>query len=152
MLISNSRLRLQNRSNPNTNEYQFCTENSVITAALSHILSNSTDENKLSIVSPPKNVKFVVPLTRSGMASNDSTYGVVDSTTRTITHVKDIFPLNLTSQSQIIANENDILHNRADSPVTTSILVDTNQQHETIINDSEEIPLLPIENSNEQDQ
>jgi len=113
----------------NTNEYQFCTENNVITTALSQFLSNSIDENRVSIVSPPKNVKFVIPVARSGIASNESTYNVVDSTTRTITHVKDIFPLNLFSQSQIMNNENE---------------------NEITKNESEEIPLLPIKNSNEQ--
>ena len=96
------------------NEYQFYTENSVLNAALNRLISpisqtttsNSNDETRaianegVSIVSAPKNVKFIIPLGRSGIASNESTFGVIESTTRTITHVKDIFPLNTTSQPQ----------------------------------------------------
>ena len=96
------------------NEYQFYTENSVLGAALNHLMSptsqtatnNSFEEARttanegVSIVSAPKNVKFLIPLGRSGITSNDSTFGVIESTTRTITHVKDLFPLNSASQSQ----------------------------------------------------
>lgn len=129
MFFSNTRLHMQNHPNPTTNQYQFCTENNVITTAFGQLLSNPTEENKVSIASPPKNVKFIIPVSRSGVTSNESTFNAVDSTTRTITHVKDIFPLNFSlSQSQ-------------------TTLVDTNMK-----NDSEEIPLLPIENSNEQNK
>jgi hypothetical protein len=121
------------------NDYQFCDENNALTAALGQLLSttsqNSTDEmrvaendNKVSIVSAPKNVKFIIPLGRSGITSNESTFGVIESTTRTITHVKDIFPLNPISQSQINTEEH---------------------QQEMTKSDSEEIPLLSNENSNE---
>jgi hypothetical protein len=121
------------------NDYQFCDENSAITAALGQLLAttsqNSTDEvhtvendNKVSFVSAPKNVKFIIPLGRSGVTSNESTFGVIESTKRTITHVKDIFPLNPISQSQINTEEN---------------------QQEITKSDSEEIPLLSNENSND---
>jgi hypothetical protein len=86
------------------------------------------NDNKVSIVSAPKNVKFIIPLGRSGITSNESTFGVIESTTRTITHVKDIFPLNPISQSQINTEEH---------------------QQEMTKSDSEEIPLLSNENSNE---
>jgi len=121
------------------NDYQFCDENNALTAALGQLLSktsqNSTDEihvaendNKVSIVSAPKNVKFIIPLGRSGITSNESSFGVIESTTRTITHVKDIFPLNPISQSQINTEEH---------------------QQEMTKSDSEDIPLLSNENSNE---
>jgi len=121
------------------NDSQFCDENSAITAALGQLLSttspNSTDEmriaendNKVSFVSAPKNVKFIIPLGRSGVTSNESTFGVIESTKRTITHVKDIFPLNPISQSQIDAEEH---------------------QQEMTKSDSEEIPLISKENSND---
>ena len=89
------------------NDVEFVSENSVLGAALTKIMSStlqntanqSLDETRptpsegVSIVSVPKNVKFLIPLGRSGLASNESTFGVIESTTRTITHVKDIFPL-----------------------------------------------------------
>lgn len=89
------------------NDVEFVSENSVLGAALTKIMSStlqntanqSLDETRptpnesVSIVSVPKNVKFLIPLGRSGLASNESTFGVIESTTRTITHVKDIFPV-----------------------------------------------------------
>jgi hypothetical protein len=99
------------------------------------------NENKVSIVSAPKNVKFIIPMGRSGITSNESTYGVIDSTTRTITHVKDIFPLNPLFQSQTT--------NSSSNSVVTTSLFDTDQRNEVSKDDSEDIPLLPNENSDE---
>ncbi|CAF4328042.1 unnamed protein product, partial [Adineta steineri] len=104
-------------------EYQFYSENSVLGAALNRLMSptsqnttiHSIDELRpqnnegVSIISAPKNVKFLIPLNRTGITSNESTFGVIESTTRTITHVKDIFPLNPPVQSQITNNEADTI-------------------------------------------
>lgn len=134
------------RPNQTTNEsfaeYQFCTENNVLTTALTQLLStaptqNSTindNNNKVSIVSAPKNVKFIIPLARSGITSNESTFGVIESTTRTITHVKDIFPLNPLTQSP-----SDSEQQQQQQPQRTAMTK----------SDSEEVPLLSNENSDD---
>jgi len=136
----------------NSHHYQsntdtFNDENSVVTAALGQLLSttsqnptiNSKDEirltgneNTVSIVSAPKNVKFIIPLSRSGITSNESTFSVIESTTRKITHVKDIFPLNPLSQSQI------------DTVTLTSS--SNSEQIDPENQQDEEIPLLSKEN------
>lgn len=123
------------------NECQFYTENSVLGAALNQLMSpnghnasnHSFDEARttgnegVSIVSAPKNVKFLIPLGRSGITSNDSTFGLIESSTRTITHVKDIFPFSGAIQSQ---------------PATSNA-------EEPIKSDSEESPLLENETRNQ---
>ena len=105
----------------------------------------ATTNEGVSIVSAPKNVKFLVPLGRSGLGSNESTYGVIESTTRTITHVKDIFPLNSSTQSQTTIT----LHNE-DEGLTTSAFETAVNQNE-IINDSgeEQEPLLSNNDTNQ---
>lgn len=115
--------------------------------------NNSIDEPRtttnegVSIVSAPKNVKFLVPLGRSGLGSNESTFGVIESTTRTITHVKDIFPLNSSAQSQttttVINNEDN--GSSASMKLASSVFETGNNQNEPINNDAEEEkqPLLP---------
>ena len=142
------------------NEYQFYTENSVLGAALNRLMSptsqtiatNSTDDTRttanegVSIVSAPKNVKFLIPLSRSGITSNESTFGVIESTTRTITHVKDIFPLNPSSQSQTTNNGEDMMNSPSKSLPTSSVFDTGRRQDE---NDSEQQSLLPINNSNQ---
>jgi hypothetical protein len=109
--------------------------------------NNSIDETRaaanegVSIVSAPKNVKFIIPLGRSGITSNESTFGVIESTTRTITHMKDIFPLNSALQSQtttttMISNGDDTrLHH---------------DQNEITKTNNEQQPLLQNSDSNEQ--
>jgi len=146
------------------NEYQFYTENSVRGAALNRLMSptsqnttsNSIDETRattnegVSIVSAPKNVKFIIPLGRSGITSNDSTFGVIESTTRTITHVKDIFPLNSSLQSQTTpTNNGDDIVTASSSlnagKTSSSSLFDAGRredQNEIIKNANEEQPLL----------
>jgi hypothetical protein len=146
------------------NEYQFYTENSVLGAALNRLMSptsqnttsNSIDETRattnegVSIVSAPKNVKFIIPLGRSGITSNDSTFGVIESTTRTITHVKDIFPLNSSLQSQTTpTNNGDDIVTASSSlnagKTSSSSLFNAGRredQNEIIKNDNEEQSLL----------
>ncbi|UJR25141.1 hypothetical protein I4U23_006500 [Adineta vaga] len=136
------------------NEYQFYTENSVLGAALNRLMSPTTATNSLedsrpvgtegvSIVSAPKNVKFLIPLGRSGITSNESTFGVVDSTTRTITHVKDIFPL----PSQSIHNgEESVLSSGNSATIFESGR--RQDQNEMNKNDPEQQTLLPEKNSN----
>jgi hypothetical protein len=108
--------------------------------------NNSIDETRaaanegVSIVSAPKNVKFIIPLGRSGITSNESTFGVIESTTRTITHMKDIFPLNSALQSQttttMISNGDDTrLHH---------------DQNEITKTDNEQQPSLQNSDSNPQ--
>lgn len=135
------------------NDYQFYTEDSVLGAALHRLMSpttpstvnhsveeaRTTTNDGVSIVSAPKNVKFLVPLGRSGLASNESTFGVIESTTRTITHVKDIFPLNSSTQSQTV-----VTINNEDQGVTSSASETAVNQNEIINNNElEEQPLLP---------
>lgn len=149
------------------NDYQFYTEHSELGAALNRLMSpnphyataNTTDDTRnppnesVSIVSAPKNVKFLIPLGRSGLASNESTFGVIESTTRTITHVKDIFPLNAASQNQAQTNSEEDTAISSSLPYTTKraaarveSTVDAEQEghahDEGIKSDSEEIPLL----------
>ena len=143
---SNSRDQ-QNLSNDN---YQFSTDNEAITAALGQLFSttssntndHNSNENKVSIVSAPKNVKFIIPLSRSGLDSNENTFGVIDSTTRTITHVKDIFPLN-----SLVASSTTN-HPPMINPSSSSIF-DTEEQQDTSKDDYEDIPLLFQDHSNE---
>ena len=147
------------KNNGSFNDYQFCPDNSVLGTALSQLLQatsrnttiNSTDEvhvtgnDKVSIVSGPKNVKFLIPFTRSGITSNESTLGLIESTTRTITHVKDIFPLNALSQSQTITNNETDTITSAPSRNSASIF-DTEHRQNRTNSDSEEIPLLSKDN------
>jgi hypothetical protein len=109
----------------------------------------------VSIISAPKNVKFLIPLNRSGITSNDSTFGVIDSTTRTITHVKDIFPLNPPLQSRITTNNGgDVVTGSSSSnSITTSSLFDAGRrqdQNEMMKSDIEQQPLLLNDDSNKQ--
>ena len=127
------------------NDYQLYTEHTVLGAALSQLMSpngqntsaNSFDEVRsagnegVSIVSAPKNVKFLIPLGRPGVTSNDSTFGLIESTTRTITHMKDIFPLNGSPQCPAVTN--------LTSP----------DRDETGKSDGEESPLLANESRNQ---
>ena len=113
----------------------------------------------VSIVAAPKNIKFHVPLSRSGMNSNESTFRVIDSTTAPITHVKDIFPLNSLSKSQtrIPKMDNDgrelvTVSSSSDSLTTSSLFnVDCCLDHNDIIgSDSEQQVLLQNNGSNQQ--
>ncbi|CAF1241410.1 unnamed protein product [Adineta ricciae] len=149
---STSNVNQNNRATDVLNDYQFYTENSVLGAALNRLMSSTTANNSMddarptgsegvSIVSAPKNVKFLIPLGRSGITSNESTFGVVESTTRTITHVKDIFPL----QSQT--------SNAADEPfqpatLSSSTFESGRRQDENDLNknDNEQQSLLPNDN------
>ena len=149
------------------NDYQFYTEHSELGAALNRLMSpnqhyastNAADDTRnppnesVSIVSAPKNVKFLIPLGRSGLASNESTLGVIESTTRTITHIKDIFPLNASSQNQASTNSEEetvISSSLPNSPeraaATAGLSIDAEQEglahDEGIKSDSEEMPLL----------
>lgn len=164
-VTTNNNNNNQNLTNSDPfNEYQFYTENSVLGSALNRLMSpssqnttnNSIDEARtnvmnegVSIVSAPKNVKFIIPLGRSGITSNDSTFGVIESTTRTITHMKDIFPLNSSLQSQTMStinNEDDTVHQSLSSnSKETSTIFDAGLRHDQndiIKNDNEEQPLL----------
>jgi hypothetical protein len=115
--------------------------------------TNSTDDTRtttnegVSIVSAPKNVKFLIPLGRSGLTSNDSTFSVIESTTRTITHVKDIFPLNPSSQSQTTTNNGDDILISPSNSLAISSVFDTGRRQDE--NNSEQQSLLPIDNSNQ---
>jgi hypothetical protein len=76
------------------------------------------------------------------MTSNESSFGVIESTTRTIKHVKDIFPHNPSLQSQM----------GTDTVTASSSSSDIGHRHdqdELNKSDSEEIPLLPDNNSND---
>ncbi len=91
---------------------------------------------------------FLIPFGRSGMTSNESTFSVIESTTRTITHVKDIFPLNSLSQSQTTTTNHEIhpiTPSSSSNSVTIASLFDTEHRQEMIKSDSEE---FPSENSN----
>lgn len=153
--------------NDAANEYQLYTEHTVLGAALNRLMSsntrdstsNSLDEARLpgsegvSIVSAPKNVKFLIPLGRSGVTSNESTYGLVESTTRTITHVKDIFPFNPTAPHPSMVNQggNTATGSSSSHSAETSEIYDQEQQQQrpdNVKSDSEEAPLLRNENSN----
>lgn len=137
--------------NDSSAEYQLFTERSVLGAALNQMISsntrNSIDETRLntsdgfSIVSAPKNVKFLIPLGRSGVTSNESTYGLVESTSRTITHVKDIFPLNSSVGNSSNVQQTNVIG--SSSSQTESLAADSMR------NDSEDAPLLNEETFNQ---
>jgi hypothetical protein len=114
----------------------------------------TTVNEGVSIISAPKNVKFLIPLGRSGITSNESTFGVIESTTRTITHVKDIFPFNPTSPNQITVNNGeDTVTVSSSNSGASATLFDTGRrqdQNEMVSSNSEEMPLLPNDNSNQQ--
>ncbi|CAF1032924.1 unnamed protein product [Adineta ricciae] len=168
--VSNSRMNPNDRptlpTNNFINDYQFYSENNALNAALSQILQttsqdsdkNSSDEiriggnEKMSIVSGPKNVKFLIPLARSGLTSNDSTLGVIESTTRTITHVKDIFPVHVAQQSHTTATNIDldtITPSSSTNSAVAATLFDVEQPATVTNSDGEEIPLLPVDNYND---
>jgi hypothetical protein len=114
---------------------------------------NAVNEG-VSIISAPKNVKFIIPFGRSGLTSNDSTFGVLDSTTRTITHVKDIFPLNppLQSQTTPTANNGDniVTGSSSANSITTSSSCEAGRhrdEHEMMKSDSEQQSLLQNDDS-----
>jgi hypothetical protein len=115
------------------------TDSSIFGAALTQLLSSNgthtldetraTSNEGVSIVSAPKNVKFLIPLGRSGINSNESTFGLIESTTRTVTHVRDIFPANPVASST----------NTIEPPIES---IDQANHQEMVISNSEEIPLL----------
>ena len=159
--------------NDSLNESQFYTENNVLGAALNRLtlstsqntINNCNDETcttpneGVSVASVPKNVKFHVPLSRSDMNSNESTFGVIDSTTAPITHVKDIFPLTSLSKSQTripkMDNDGRDLATVSSSSVslTTSSLFNVDyrlDQNDIIGSNSEQQVLLQNNGSNQQ--
>ncbi|CAF1132327.1 unnamed protein product [Didymodactylos carnosus] len=108
--------------NDSYDDYDLYAEKNVLSAALSRLLSPSStipanggtnllDENDVLISTRPsssdyvvtdkKNVKFFIPLSRSGVTSNEDTIGVIESTSRRIAHVKDLFSYNNTLQPSI---------------------------------------------------
>ena len=118
--------------------------------------SNSLEETRLnpsdgfSIVSAPKNVKFLIPLNREGITSNESTYGLVESTSRTITHVKDIFPLSPSAIN--VPNVQQVNGSSSSQSAETSEIFDHEQSQsrpEISKSDSEEAPLLRTETFNQ---
>ncbi|CAF4502299.1 unnamed protein product, partial [Rotaria socialis] len=148
------------------NEYQFYSGNSVLSSALDQLFSHSTQKNimnssdrvhaednsnKISIVAASKNVTFLIPSVRSGITPNDSAFDVNESTTRTITHVKDIFPANSSFQSHTItSNEiNTATPSSSSDSVTNSLLLEKDQQQEIVRSANEEIPLLKSDNLND---
>ena len=125
-------------------------------------ISNSNDETciapneDVSTVSTSKNVKFLIPLSRSGMNSNGSTLSLMDSTTRSITHVKDIFSSSSPLlQSQTITtkmknNERDVVTiSSSSNSLTTSTLfnVDCRLDHNEIITSDNEQQALLLQNN-----
>ncbi|CAF1462733.1 unnamed protein product [Rotaria magnacalcarata] len=148
------------------NEYQFYSGNSVLSSALDQLFSRSTQKNimnssdrvhaednsnKISIIAVSKNVTFLIPSDRSGITSNDSTFDVNESTTRTIAPVEDIFPVNSSLQSQTItSNEiNTVAPSSSSNSVANSLLLEKDQQQEIVRSASEEIPLLTSDNLND---
>lgn len=128
-------------------DYQLSMGNHVLPAAFGQLFSttspNTTDhsnnENQVSFISAPKNVKFLIPLARSGADSNENTYSVIESTTRTITHVKDIFPFHppVPSATNNHQSSTSILHTEDD------------EQHDMNKDDCEDLPLLFHDDSND---
>lgn len=120
--------------------------NQVLPAAFGQLFSTTSpntndqtnNDNRMSFVSAPKNVKFIIPLTRSGADSNENTFSVIESTTRTITHVKDIFPFQPVVQSSV---------NTHPSSTTVVNIEDDEQQNDMNKDDCEELPLLFHEDS-----
>jgi hypothetical protein len=154
--------------NDASNDYQLYTEHSVLGAALNRLMSphsqdtigHSYDDTRLtnndgvSFVSAPKNVKFLIPLGRSGITSNESTFGLVESTTRTITHVKDIFPMNFPTEHQTVTNNtgdmiDTFLSSNSDEKVDVFNAGRRQDRHDIMKSDSEEIPLLSNDNSHQ---
>lgn len=159
--------------NESFSEFQFYTENTALEAALNRLISpssqnknaNLTDETYtvpnegVSIVSAPKNVKFLIPLVRSGITSNESTFGVIESTTRTITHVKDIFPYNNSAQSQIAASKttDNVGESMSTCPISPTLITASlfandeprQNQNDTITSSGEQLPLLELHDSNQ---
>lgn len=110
---------------------------------------NASPNESISIFSAPKNVKFLIPLMRSGITSNESTLGVIESSTRSITHMKDIFPLNSAALSQ----KETITENNGGDTTTSSLLNSATvsscfdethhpNQNELNTSDNEQKPLL----------
>ena len=56
--------------------------------------SGSNGNESVTILPVTKNVKFLIPLDRSGLTSNDSTLGTNERDNREIPRVQDIFPSN----------------------------------------------------------
>lgn len=147
------------------NEYQLYPENNVLGAALGQLFSHSLqkktmnptdticieDNNKISIVTAPKNVKFLIPSGRSGITSNDSTFGVIEATKRTITHVKDLFPINSELESEAITNnQTKAMTPSSSSNSLTNVSSSDKQYNQEIVKiGSDEIPLLSNDNFND---
>ncbi|CAF3425386.1 unnamed protein product [Rotaria sp. Silwood1] len=149
----------QNRSNnDSSNEYEFYYDNGVLGTALNQLFSNTSpnktmnsikedstdDNNKVSIASVPKNVTFLIPSSLSSITSNESTFDVIETTTRTTNHIKDIFSVNSPLESQkITKNETDtVTSSSSPNSVTNTLLFDKENEHKIVKNDSEESPLL----------
>ncbi|CAF4233344.1 unnamed protein product, partial [Rotaria sordida] len=109
------------------------------------------DSNKVSIISIPKHVKFLISSDLSDITSNDSTFGIIESTTGQITHVKDIFSVNFPLESQIITkNETDkVISSSSSNSVTNTLLFNNKHQEEIVKNGNEESPLLMNDNFND---
>lgn len=56
--------------------------------------SGSNGNESVTILPGTKNVKFLIPMGRSGLTSNDSTLGTNERDDRVIRRVQDIFPSN----------------------------------------------------------
>ena len=144
---STATTNFRDQQNLSNDDYQFPMGNHVLPAAFGQLFSatspNTTDqdnnESTVAFVSAPKNVKFLIPLARSGADSNQSSFGVIDSTTGTITHVKDIFPFHPLVPSA--ANNN---HQTDTHPSSTSIVKreEEQEQHDMSNDECEELPLL----------
>ena len=165
---SHHQVAQNNLLNDPTHDYQFYTEQSIIGAALNQMMSsnisntapNTTEESRasnnegISIVSVPKNVKFLIPLGRSGMNSNESTFGLIESTTRTITHMKDVFPLTISTQSSSLMNDGENQTNlvsTSDVNLLEDISDPNSRSNQNLSNrkETENKPLLSHDDSNQ---
>ncbi|CAF0763759.1 unnamed protein product [Rotaria sordida] len=147
------------------NDYEVYSDNSVLSGAFNQLFSNTplnktmnstdkvlvNDSNKVSIISIPKHVKFLISSDLSDITSNDSTFGIIESTTGQITHVKDIFSVNFPLESQIITkNETDkVISSSSSNSVTNTLLFNNKHQEEIVKNGNEESPLLMNDNFND---
>ena len=99
----------------------------------------AVDADNLTVISAPKNVKFLIPLARSGLTSNESTFGVNEHDNRVIKNVRDIFSFE---------SKNSELHPEKESVSTPPTILELSESH-SFIEETNPDPTEMIENYRE---
>lgn len=108
-------------------------------------------ENDLKLLSGSKTVKFLIPLSRSGLTSNESTIGINDLENRFIPDVRDLFsnpPLTNGFSSNDNGTTSQSLSPIAEQISTISDSPIVSNEFEANENDHEKLPLLNRRSSN----